>query len=236
MRRRIVLALGVLAGLAACASPADKKLTKDNVAAVYKTKALTGEEFMLLQGYILRIGVVGVLQGKNATTILDSSLTIRQAIAAQRKTQVEDSVKTATQENARKEAIKRYDDETAKLRAIVVVTPMRKSFEEYEYQGHMRFQMEAVNSGTQAIVGFKGHMQVSDLFGDLISNLEIKEDTRMEPGARRVFNTSYSYNQFMDRDTKLRFTDFEKMKFEWKPEVILLADGTSIKVPEPPSE
>ena len=51
-----------------------------------------------------------------------------------------------------------------------------------------------------------------------------------------MFSTAYSYNEFMDRDTKLRFTDFDRMKFIWEPEVILFADGTELIVPEMPDQ
>ena len=225
-----LLLLAVL--LTACGSPADKKLTKENLEALNKSKALTGEELQLLQGYVLRTGMANAFSGKGAEGILDSSVTIREAINKQRQWATDDSIRTATEAAAAAEAVRKHEAEVARLRAIIVVTPVRKSFGEESYQSFVRFQMVAKNAGTKPVRAFKGYVRVTDLFGDLISRLEIKQDDPLAAGAERVFSTAYSYNQFMDRDTKLRFTDFDKMKFIWEPEVILFADGTELIVPE----
>lgn len=222
------------AALIGCHSPADQPLTKDNLAAIAKTRALTGEEYQLLMGYELRTGWSNAMSGKYTGAPLDSNITIRAAIEAQRKWFRDDSVKAAASAATAAAALKRYEEETAKLRALITVTPVKKSFAEYDYQSFVRFQMVAKNNGPQAVRGFKGHVLVTDLFGDVIARLEVKEDELLAAGAERVFSTSYGYNQFMDRDTKLRFTDFEKMKFQWQPETVLLADGTSVSVPELP--
>jgi hypothetical protein len=38
----------------------------------------------------------------------------------------------------------------------------------------------------------------------------------------------------MDRDRRLRFTEFENMRFVWEPEMVIFADGTELMVPEAP--
>lgn len=219
----------------ACSSPRDKKLTKENIAAISKTKDLTGEEVQLLQGYVMRTGMAGALSGVDTSQLLDSTKTIQTAIEDQRKWIHDDSVRTATEKAEAEAALKRYEQEAARLRAIVTVTPVRKGFSEADYENYVTFQMVAKNNGNKAVSGFKGHVRVTDMFGDLISRLEVKEDEQLAPGAERVFRTAYDYNQFMDRDKKLRFTDYEKMRFYWEPEIIIFTDGTQLAVPAPPS-
>ena len=220
---------------AACSSPRETKLTKENIAAISKTKELTGEEVQLLQGYILRTGMARALSGADTAQLLDSTKTIQSAIEEQRKWIHDDSVRTASEKAEAAAALQRYEQEAARLRAIVTVTPVRKGFSEADYQSYVTFQMVAKNNGDKAVNGFKGHVKVTDMFGDLIARLEVKEDETLAPNAQRVFRTAYGYNQFMDRDTKLRFTAYDKMKFIWEPEIIVFADGTQLAVPAPPA-
>lgn len=222
-----------LIGLLACGSAADKKLTEENIRAVNESKALTGEEVQLLQGYVLRASMAQAFSGGGKTG-LDSSLSIREAIEQQRKWIYDDSVETARQKAEAEAAVRRYEAEVARVRGIVSVTPTRKSFTEQDYDSYVRFQMVIKNNGDKPIRGFKGYVRVTDLFGDLISRLEIREDAVLAAGAERVRSTAYSYNQFMDRDRKLRFTEFENMKFFWEPEIVIFTDGSEIVVPEAP--
>lgn len=219
---------------ASCSSPQDKRLTKENIAAISKTNALTGEEVQLLQGYVVRTAMARVFSGADTSNLLDSSKTIRAAIEDQRKWVHDDSVRTATAKAEADAALKRYEEEASHLREVVTVTPVRKGFSEADFESYVTFQMVAKNNGDKSISGFKGHVRVTDMFGDVISRLEIKEDEPLAPATDRVFRTSYGYNQFMDRDKKLRFTDFEKMRFVWEPEVIIFADGAQLTVPERP--
>lgn len=219
----------------ACSSPRQKKLTKENFEAISKTKELTGDEFQLLQGYVLRTGMARALSGGDTSQLLDSTQTIQTAIEAQRRWIHDDSVRTALEQADAAAALQRYEQETARLRAIVTVTPVSKGFSEGDFQSYITFQMVAKNNGDKVVSGFKGHVKATDMFGDLIARLEIKEDESIGPGSERVFRTAYDYNRFMDRDTKLRFTDYQKMKFVWEPEIIVFADGAQLTVPAPPS-
>jgi hypothetical protein len=220
---------------AACSSPQDKKLTKENVAAIGKSKALTGEEVQLLQSYVMRTAMARAFSGADTSQLLDSSKTIRSAIAEQRKWMHDDSTHTAMAKAEAAAALKRYEQEAARLRAVVTVIPVRKGFSEADYESYVTFQMVSKNNSDKAVSGFKGHVRVTDMFGDLIARLEVKEDEMLAPTAERVFRTAYGYNRFMDRDTKLRFTTFEKMKFVWEPEIVIFADGSQLEVPAPPS-
>jgi hypothetical protein len=231
MRHLRALLLVVPLAVSACSSPDEKKLTKENVEAISKTKALTGEEVQLLQGYVIRTGMASAFSGGNVESAFDSSKSIRQAINEQRQWIHDDSVRTAREKAEAEAAARRHEQELARLRALVTVVPVRKGFTDGTYDDYVTFQMVAKNNGEKSVVGFKGYVRVTDLFDDVISRLQVKEDESLAPGPERVFRTAYSYNQFMDRDTKLRYTEFEKMKFVWEPEVILFADGTQLAVP-----
>jgi hypothetical protein len=235
MPYRVIIMLLLVLSAPACSSPRDNKLTRENMEAISKTKDLTGEEVQLLQGYVMRTGLARALAGADTSQLFDSTKTIRTAIEEQRKWIHDDSVRTATEKAEAAAALQRYEQESARLRALVTVTPVRKGFSESDYQSYVTFQMVAKNNGDKAVSGFKGRVRVTDMFGDLIARLEVKEDNSLAPGAERVFRTAYGYNQFMDRDAKLRFTDYQKMKFVWEPEIVLFADGTQLAVPAPPS-
>ncbi len=234
MRRVAIRIVSILFLLVSCTSPADRKLTQENLAELQKSNALTGEEYQLLQAFVMRTGLSSVLSGKDSSEWLDSSLTIRQAIAAQRQWIIDDSIATAKAKAEAAEALRKYEQEVAQLRSIITVTPVRKTFAEQDYSSYIRFQMVVRNSGTKPVRAFKGYVRVTDLFGDLISRLEVKDDDGLVAGKDRVIAMLYSYNQFIDRDVTLRHTDIDKMKFEWEPEVILFADGTELIVPERP--
>jgi len=218
--------------LTSCTSPDNEPLTKENLEAISKTNALTGEEFQLLQAYTLRTGFAGIMSGKSPEDILDSTITIREAIDKQKKWAYDDSVQTANEEMRAKAALAAHEKELARLRTIVTVTPVKKQFDSYEYQEYNTFKFAIKNSGEKAIRGFKGGLVVNDLFGDRISKLEIKYDDKLDPGKDKIISSSYSYNQFMDNDSKLRFTPLEKLKFSWEPEIIIFIDGEELKVAE----
>jgi hypothetical protein len=239
---RYAIALLFALGAVNCTDARNKRLTQENLVAISKTNALTGEEVQLLQGYVLRTGMArvfsaglaGALSGKDTSSLLDSTKTIRVAIEEQRKWLHDDSVSSAKQKSEADAALKRFEQESARLRGIVTVTPVAKSFSEGDYESYVNFRFVVKNNGDKAVAGFKGHVKTTDMFGDMISRLQIKEDDPLQPGAERVVSSSYGYNKYIDRDTKLRFTEFTKMKFVWEPELILFADGTQLAVPEAP--
>ena len=228
-----LLALLVLLG--ACKSPRDQTLTKEHIAAISKTKELTGEEVQLLQGYVMRTALARAFNGGDTAQLLDSTKTIRTAIEDQKKWRHADSVSTASAKAEAEAAVKRYEIEVGRLRSVVTVIPTGKGFSEADYESYITFQMVAKNNGDKPVSGFKGHVKVTDMFGDVISRLQIKEDETLQPGGEKVFRTSYGYNQFMDRDKKLRYTEYEKMKFVWDPEMIIFSDGTQLAVPDRPT-
>ena len=217
-----------------CKSSKDKALTQESMNAVFKTHDLTGEEFQLLEGYVMRRTWSNTLAGKDSTHIFDSDITITQAVQNQRQWLHDDSVHSADLKRQAAEALANHDREIARFRDILTVTPIRKGFyaPENGFQSWNTFLMDAKNSGDKAIRGFKGSLIVNDMFGDKIASLEIKEDTVIQAGQDLLYPTAYYYNQFMDSDQKLKNTDIDKMKFVWNPEMIVFTDGSVLTVPD----
>lgn len=236
MPSRVVLILGVFLIIAACGCQniKDERLTTATLKKLQNSHDLTGKELSLLQGYVLRNGLANAITGGSTSALLDSTKTVRQAIADQQAWIVADSIRTADEKRKAAEALAAYEAEVRRLRDLVAVTVMKKRFVEYNYESAVVFQIVLANNGSQAVRGVKGSLRVTDLFGDIISNLEIKEDTPIAAGARVVRETGYAYNQFMDRDKKLRFTELSNMKFVWNPEIIIMADGSELGVPPAP--
>ena len=127
--RGFALLFGVALIAAACTSAKDKKLTEKNIEAIGRTNELTGEEVGLLQAYVVRTMMTRALNG-GGSNLLDSSKTIREAIAEQRKWMRDDAVSTANAKAEADAALRRAEEEAARLRGVVTVTPVRKSFSE----------------------------------------------------------------------------------------------------------
>lgn len=233
------LLLPVLAILGiACSDVRGSKLTPETFRKINSSKVLTGEEIELLRAYIVRTGVATALANsfgsKDGAPLLDSTVTVREAIKAQRTWLRDDSVREAAEKKRAADALAAYEAGMQKLRHYVTATVVKKGFHEYDYNSYNTVQIVLANNGEKAVRAVKGHLRVDDLFGDLIVRLEVKEDVPIEPGKQVVRWSSYDYNQFMDRDTKFRAAELDKVKITWEPEIILLSDGSELRVPPQP--
>lgn len=227
MRKVTVLIAVVLLSVAGCKQDAeDKHLTKKNVKQVQKEGQLSENRKELLMAYIMRTGLQSALAGGDVEEALDSTLTIGEAITQQEEWKRQDSLRKAKEEEEARRAAAKRKAELDKLRRTVVVTPLSKNFREVDYDEYIVVTMAFANKAEKEVSGFKGTLRMKDMFGDSIANLEIKYDKTIAPGERTIDQSIYGYNQFLERDKNLRFTDLDKMDYEWEPEMIIFADGT----------
>jgi hypothetical protein len=235
MRRnasRIVLACVVVLGSACSADVKDERVTEENKTTLFgqirNSRDLTVEEVGLLQAFVVRNGLGDVLAGK--TRELPVGMTIGDMIEDQR-TWVADQQKQGGDEKERA-ARARAEDERLRqeLLRAVTVTVVEKGFKSEAFQDVITFNVMYQNKSGKDIRGFKGSILFSDLFEVEITPFMISEDEPLASGATKRQAWTLKYNQFIDNHVKLRNTALDSLKIEWRPQVILFADGTSVEV------
>lgn len=208
-----------------CSGTKGQKITEKNkdriMEQIKDSKDLTVGEVQLLQGYMLRSGLTG-------GDPLPVGKTIGELIEDQRKF-VADLNKKDAEEKERVAKAKAIADEKRKvLLAALSVTEFDKGFEHIDYEDYNTMKLSYENRSGKDIRGFKGVLIYNDLFGDQITALKLKEDHILKNGQTIQVSKQVDYNQFIDKDKKLRETSLDSMKIEWQPEVILFTDGTSL--------
>jgi hypothetical protein len=84
------------------------------------------------------------------------------------------------------------------------------------------------NLSRKTISGVKGTLSFYDQFGSRITGFKIEYEKDLRPGAVIVVPEYYKYNQFMERDQKLRAVPLAKLKIVWEPQRVNFADGSSL--------
>lgn len=237
-RTFLVPALLALLTLTACQnSIKDEPFTAATLQDPRFKEELTEKEQELVGQYVMGMAMAKAFTGEltadsKPDEVLDGKLTIRHIIEQQIEEARRDSVAAAEEKRKAEEALARREAELARLRGMITVTPVRKTFEEYRYQEYNVITVTIANRSEKAVRGFKGRLAVDDMFGDNVANLEIKQDKAIPAGESVVRELAYDYNQFSDTDSNLRYTELEKLKFTWEPEIIIFEDGSELRLTE----
>ncbi|HEU0015801.1 MAG TPA: hypothetical protein VFQ45_19135 [Longimicrobium sp.] len=237
MKRYAALALLLLA--AACSDVRDQPLTARTVAELKGADQLNAEERGLLVSYMLRatLGTTGLLGGDTKGAKLDGSVTIGEAIEAQRKFVRDDSIRAANEKKAEEQRLARRNAQLAEMRRAVTAAVVGKGFQaadtrNFQFQDYITFRLEVANNGSKPISGIKGGFVFRDQFDDEIISIGYKHDETLAPGAKATVNKVYDYNQYMDDHRKLRETPLDKLKVTWEPETVIFTDGTRLELPK----
>ncbi len=209
----------------------DRKMTKSNIEQIKDSEELTQREKELFAAYLIRTNLKNAFLGEKNFSI-DSTMTIGEAIQKQKEWIIQDSIKTAEEKKAAELAFQKKQQQIQRLKNIVTVNIVKKSFSEADYSKYNVITISINNNSDSTIIGVKGSLKISDMFGDAISNLEVKYHKKLNPKERAFDKGYYGYNQFMDRDKKLRFTELEKMEVVWEPEMIIFDDGSKLVIDE----
>ena len=225
-------ALGRLA--AACGGGDLQKLrvTEANKTTVFdeikNSRSLTLEEVGLLQAFVIRKGFAGALSGE--PTALPVGMSIGEMINDQREWVIEDTKRKVAEEERQAQASTEEGKRRKALLEAMTLTVVQKGFEREKDQDFITIDVMYENKSGKPIRGFKGAIQFNDLFGTEITPFTISEDEPLAPGAIRRQGWTLKYNQLADKHMELRNTALYNMKIEWKPQVILFADGTSLEM------
>lgn len=233
MRFPRFVAFIVVAALAGCSGNVKtRQITEENKDKIFDeiktTKDLTVEEVGLLQAYVVRKGLGDALAGKTPT--LPIGMTIGGIIDEQRKWVDDEKVREAAEKEKVAQAKAEEERQRKQLLDAISLTVFEKGFSTQDYQDYVTIRTRYQNTSGKGVRGFQGAIVFSDLFGTEITPFRISEDVPLAVGESRRESWTLKYNQFIDKHVKLRSTELSNMKVEWKPEIILFDDGTSLKV------
>ena len=227
---RLILVVLMACCLVACNNVKDLKFTKNNqdqiMEKVRKSKDLTGEEVGLLMSAMMRTTFSdGGIEGK----------TVGKLIEEQRKMVADSEAKAKEAKRIAQEAAKKEALVAAELSKQIMVTPYKKSFrkanwqnQEFEDKIDVSFMFE--NKSNKDIKAFKGEAIFKDAFGELIDKSNLMDDEGIKVGQKKKWIGSRKYNQFIEGQQRFKNTELENMKFEWKPQGIIFADGSKIGI------
>ena len=235
-------ALALVLALSACADPQEYKVPPDSDQwkqdegfkdAIQK---LSEEERQLLKAYLLRAGMAEALGG----TIPE--ITIAEGIQNQQEFLEKRAAKKAAEaeEEAKQAALAAKVEEehqaavAAAHKALTVavssMTFVPSNFRARRYQDGFTLSIALQNNTDKDMVGIKGTVVFADMFDDEIKRVDLSVDETIAAGKSIRWEGSLGYNQFMSEDTKLRNTEFAKLKISWEPEVYLFSDGSKMEI------
>jgi hypothetical protein len=218
--------------VAACGNAKNQRVTKENKDSLFQqikdSQDLTVEEVGLLQAFVLHQGLGDARSGKDPE--LPVGMTIGEMIDEQRKWN-EDTKRQQDQEKRRMTKARAEEEaQRVTLRDALTVTVFDKAFQNVAHQDYVTIRVAYENTSGKDIRGFKGVLQFNDLFGAEIVPFTISEDEPLRMGETKRQGWTLKYNQFKDEHVKLRNTVLDNLKIDWKPQIILFSDGTSMEV------
>lgn len=191
---------------------------------------LNEEDKKLLTQYLMRKGMGAAFGGDG----IEAGTTVGDAIKEQQKWFEDKDAKEKAQAElkakieAENAAVKKQMDGV--LTAAIVSKSGHARYEYIDKITDIGFQLAFENHSDKDIAGFKGVISFKDMFGDTIKNLTLSYDDGVKAKSTAKYEGSTDYNEFMGEDSKLLNTDLDKIKFEFKPSVIMFTDGTKIEL------
>lgn len=242
-----LLTLAVLVVTSACSNPKNLRITDQNketfMEEIKNSKKLTVEEVGLLQGYLMRYGVIeglkGLTGGENELPL--EGKTVGELIELQRKWAEETKAEEARQKKLAEEAKAREEALAAELRKCITLAVWDKGFVDSDYrrglyQDLLTYSITYENNSPKDIRAFQGTVVFQDLFGDRVNSFGLKITDPIKSGEKAQWKGTTAFNQFDKEDTRLRDAELKDLKVVWMPERIIFADGTSIPEGSTPNE
>jgi hypothetical protein len=225
--KRVCWAMCIAVIISGCSDPHSYPVTKlTDMQKKEIGQRLTADEGQKLTGWMIR----QALSQQNVS----ADTTVAQAI----KQQDEWIAKSAADEAQAAELKKRVQAERLEKQAafakIVSVAMISKHNREQSYgRKFVAFDVAFENHSEKDILGIKGTLVVTDIFGEKIEAINWGFDHGVAAHSRYVETGSGTdVNQFIDRDMKLWNTDEDKLKSHFDVAKILFKDGTSEESPE----
>jgi hypothetical protein len=188
-------------------------------------KGLTVEEVGLLIGAQITSGVRKAFGGEQRKIV---GKTVGELLVELKQEATEQKTENQRQEKLAAEAKAKEDALMAELRKSISLTVVNKGFMEVNYQSYVTIKVVYKNESIKDIRALRGAIQFTNLFGKEIFLSDITITDGVKAGQQAEWTGQIQYNQFMDKDKNLRFTDLADMKIVWKPAAVIFVDGTTI--------
>jgi len=227
LSRGVFLSLAVFIFLVGCSDPKSyeaTKLTEDQRKEL--GQKLTADEGKKLAGWMMRHAL-----GRNEPPV---GTTVAQALKEQDEWLAKQKEEAAKADELRKKVEaerKAKQEEFAKLLSAVLITKRNK---EGEYSRRfIALEIAYENKSDKDILGVKGILKITDIFGDKILNIRWSYDGGVLAKQTAIEKKAgVDVNQFKDSDMKLWNTEFDKLKSTFEISTIIFKDGTTVSAPE----
>lgn len=218
--------------LTGCSNPKGAVITKDNQEKVLGDvgpKLSEDERRELVAAYARSAFGSYTLEGKS----------IDQILTEQKRFEDNEKAREAAVHEAQVREAQRRAAIVARISQAIDVYPVSKDFSPSNYNienGDVHGDQIVIvfkirNKTDKAIKKFKGLTHFSNSFGDEIVSNNFDYTHGVPPHATVTYTGVLDYNEFMDRDQKLRSTPLTDMKFKFEPEGITFSDGSQIIAP-----
>lgn len=169
--------------------------------------------------------------------------TIRDALVLQEKWREQERLRQEAEELERKqqemraEQLRRERQERMRqMREAVSVSVIDLKFlpsnwRVGRYRDTHRVAVALENRTDRRIVGVKGVVVFSDIFGEELKRVGLSFDDGLPPRGRVDWEGTFDHNQFEPSDVKLAHSDLSKLKVDWEPEVILYDEERAAEAP-----
>jgi hypothetical protein len=102
----------------------------------------------------------------------------------------------------------------------------KKGFSSADFSNRITFTFQLTNNTDKNMEGVEGTVSMNDIFGNAIQEVHLSYDEGIKAGETKLYSAGVDYNQFMEKDIKLRGTELSKLKYDWQVSKIVYADGS----------
>ncbi|WP_318432314.1 hypothetical protein [Photobacterium leiognathi] len=234
-----LIAIILVSSITACTDPKDTVLPSDistwesNKNLKNSVQKLTDEEKKLLAAYAMRAGLSTAFGGKG----INEGTTIGEAINIQSQWLQEQQAQKAKQEALAAELQKKQLEKLKEMNSFLTVSLNSLGFQpsnaqKGQYQDYFTIELGFKNNTDKNISGAKGIVILKDMFGEVIKTINLSNDNNIPAKQVMTLSGTIDYNQFIDQDKKLKSTKFEKLQFEWVPDVYIFENGDKFVMPQ----
>lgn len=178
------------------------------------------ESQMIYEGGKWKLRLEAEGQEENTTSTKKKKLTLTEKAEA------------AKQEKLAKEIQEKEDAEKARLRQVVTMALVEKSFVGSDpmsgrYQDYITLKVAIENNSDKDVKALKGVLIFKDIFGDEIIEVNFKYDEGIKALSRTTWEGGIDYNQFNDSHQRLRDIELKNLSLQWEPQTIIFEDETT---------
>ena len=233
---KLIVLLSLIVLMVSCSSPYDYLVPsdvtplKDNKQFLKVISKLSEQERNKVVQYLIGSEVSDAFGFEDSTK--PKVMTIRNILKEVRDEEIRDSVSLYRKDSIDQAIRLKVEALKAKLNNVLTVTVINLSFipkdyESYRYTDYFQLTVSYTNQSTDTLSAYKGTIIIKDAFGEEIKRVQLSNDDNLIPNRTKTLSYVTDYNQFKDRDIKLRSQNFSKLKFEWEPEQVILTNGTN---------